>query len=411
MLGEKYVLIPLPCRADASPHLPWRTLPILPLLCLDYPDIRTSITLIFYYIRLIYLAFQFDTFSPMCYDSTSLISSAGCIMMYIIPSLFPKASRNVRRTSTGERKSMTHLSVPRTIACFASLIMVLTTSLGWARDGASLTGIQVSQDLKRITITSDGQVGEHKAFVMQSPNRLVMDLEGTTLGSAPTRLKVDRGPITEIRAGHKDSRTRIVVDFGSRPVPPYKVHRQGGAIVLALDHRAALAPKTPAAAAPQLAPGVDRPRPLHVKTEVKKPESTPKPAESASRPTDLSDLVVKSSGVKEDLVFVELADRRDPKRIYHLVVDLDKAGSRVRNVTLSDVRGNLRRFGADAKQTADKGKEVEAVQSAGPRKGNAATVQDSPAPRKFEWGLDAMRSKKSEPGLVASRSPFRNTED
>ena len=49
---------------------------------------------------------------------------------------------------------MTPVSIPRMIACFASLIMLLTTSPAWARDIASLTGIQVSPDLGRITITS-----------------------------------------------------------------------------------------------------------------------------------------------------------------------------------------------------------------------------------------------------------------
>jgi hypothetical protein len=250
-------------------------------------------------------------------------------------------------------------------------------------------------------------VGQHKAFVMQSPNRLVMDLEGTSLGSVPPHVKLERGPIEEIRLGQKDSRTRVVVDFGSRPVPPFKVHRQDKTVVLTLDHKAALVLRTPPAKAQPIAPGVERARPLNIKPESKRAETTPKVTEGAPRASDLSDLVVKSSGTKEDLVFVELADRRDPKRIYHLVIDYDKNGSKVRNVTLSDVRGNLRKFGSNAQVKGDKGKEADPAQAAGPRKGNACVAQASPEPRKFQWGLDATRgSDNDESGSVASKSPF-----
>jgi len=77
---------------------------------------------------------------------------------------------------------------------------------------------------------------------------------------------------------------------------------------------------------------------------------------------------------------------------------------------LSDVRGNLRRFDADAREGVANGKDVEPGQATGPRKANASVAQESPVPRKFQWGLEGMQAKRNESGLVASRSPFRNAE-
>lgn len=294
----------------------------------------------------------------------------------------------------------------RMMTCFASLIVLCTTSLGWTGDAVTLLGVQVSPD-GQIILKSDGTVSKHNAFIMQSPNRLVMDFEDTRIGKMPAHFKIDRDPIREIRLGHKDARTRVVVDFGSHTVPPFKVHRQDKAVIVAFEPGSVGVqgkPPFPTQTMPlRMQAG---PQALNGRPDFRKPATASQPTALPARQSTLSDLVVKTSGTKDDLVFVELADRRDPTRTYRLVVDVDKSGSKVRNVTLSDAQGNLRRFDTGARSLSENSSTSKVTLNAGPRKGIAQAERESAVKPKFQWGMDAVRRDEPEEGLVAVQSPF-----
>ncbi len=48
--------------------------------------------------------------------------------------------------------------------------------------------------------------------------------------------------------------------------------------------------------------------------------------------------------MSDDLIFVELADRKDPTRAYRLVMDFDYDSLQLRTATFSDASGNVKRF-------------------------------------------------------------------
>jgi hypothetical protein len=197
------------------------------------------------------------------------------------------------------------------------------------------------------------------------------------------------------------------VDFGDQPVPPFKVYRQDNTIVVALEPGSVGAPRTTSSRAPDSSFRVqtNRPQAVHTHPAVR-PGNSSGQAAARSRPAETPELLVKASGANDDLVFVELADRRDPRRTYRLVVDVDKGASRVRNVTLSDARGNLRRFDVGVRTRPEDGAETPRKPAAGPRKGAEPANSESAAEPRFQWGLDAVRNKAPEGALVAVHSPF-----
>jgi len=300
----------------------------------------------------------------------------------------------------------------RKIACLAVFFVLLAATPGWTTGFVTITGINVSPEGK-IIIETDGRIGKHNSFILQSPSRLVMDLEGARIGHVPARLKIDRGPIREVRLGQNDTRTRFVVDFGDHPTPPFKVHRYEKTTVVALE-LGSPGVGGMISARPQSAPSRGQAR-SHVSASVKPDRRTDSGSaqgvRAPTRSTVLSDLVVKETGADGDIIFVELADRRNPSQTYRLVVDMDKAFSKVQNVTLSDSQGNLRRLEAEGRsggQTNDAVAQAQPVQ--GPRRGAEQTTADSGAKPRFRWGMDAVQREKREAGFVAAGSPFSKTQ-
>ena len=48
---------------------------------------------------------------------------------------------------------------------------------------------------------------------------------------------------------------------------------------------------------------------------------------------------VKTAGVTDDLIFVELASKKDPSATYRLVIDVDVEALQVKQATVSDAQG------------------------------------------------------------------------
>jgi AMIN domain len=253
--------------------------------------------------------------------------------------------------------------------------LLLVASLGQVcfAESVNITSVHVSPDLKRISISCDGPVGKHSAFVIQKPFRLVLDLQSTGLGRTPTRIKVGRSPLNEIRLGYANSRARVVVDFGDHPVPSFKVDRQAKGLLVSLGVKAGAwqpRPKSKPAAQSQT-------KPVQPKAVSSKPSS----------PTVNSSAVsVKTAGVKDDLVFVELASKKNPKRTYRLVVDLDVDQLQVRQATVSDNQGHLKKFDLASSKSGAETPVPPQIPSVGPRKTAGPVATPSETPTKFKWG-------------------------
>ena len=167
--------------------------------------------------------------------------------------------------------------------------------------------------------------------MIQKPYRLVLDIEATGLGKIPPKINVGRNPLNEIRLGYANSRARVVMDFGDHPVPSFKVDKQSNGILVSLGVKAGAWQPRPA------------PKPA---AQLQKDPVQPKAVAPAPAPqkADSSKVSVKTAGVTDDLIFVELASKKDPKRTYRLVIDVDVEALQVRQATVSDAQGRLKSF-------------------------------------------------------------------
>lgn len=288
---------------------------------------------------------------------------------------------------------MTNLT-RRAIPILACFLVAATCNYALAVDSGRITDVRVSSDLKQVLIRGDGPLGKHSAFVINQPYRLVMDFDSAGLGELPAKIRIDKGPIGEIRLGKVNSRSRVVLDFGSNPVPPYKVLHQGNFMVITLGEGVAPIPRGGVAI-----------KPLHVAS---KPSSNVKAANSAKVPArseSPSGMSITTSGVKDNLIFMELADRNDPKRVYRVAIDFDVKANVIRHATLSDHAGNIQRFELAPRDSATRDEDKPKA-AAGPRREVTSADLGATDKPKYHWGLPSVERKEAQEQRVSSGSPF-----
>ena len=201
--------------------------------------------------------------------------------------------------------------------------------------GANIIGVQPSHDLKQIKIKFSGKAVRPHAYVVERPYRLIMDFKSTRLGHVPAKITLNRGLIREIRTGTHSSLARVVVDFGKNPAPPYKVSGRNDVVILTLGKTHQSAEKSKSAAENRVVAPKEAPT---------KSSSAPAPPDDRKSESANSPFSVKAAGLSDNLIFVELADRKDPTRTYRLVMDFDYDNLQLRTATFSDALGNVKRF-------------------------------------------------------------------
>jgi hypothetical protein len=275
-------------------------------------------------------------------------------------------------------------TLSRSILVFLPVLLVVGTAFA---DPATLTGVQLSPDLRVLTVTFQGQPGKHSAFVIENPSRLVVDFDGTSLARITTKVPVHREPVDMIRIGQENGRARVVVDFGNHSVPPFKLDRRHDSVVIHLGAGSFSGkPAPPKQQQAQIA----KPKP----PAARESRMTPPPTNLTRSPAKQNELNVKSAGIAENLIYVEVMDEKDPKRAYRLVFDLDKTDFSVRGATVSDPAGSVRRFHLVSSESMPpqpkvdliEKKEVPALESS----------ESSPSGKgKFKWGLQSQSGPQS----------------
>lgn len=275
------------------------------------------------------------------------------------------------------------------IACMCFLFM---THHAFAVTAGILTGLKITDDHKRIVVKYDGEVGRHAAFVIEQPHRLVIDFASTSLGKVTRRINLDGQGIEEIRLGQTPSRARLVVDFGDNPVPTFKIQRMDGVILVMLGSGT-----TP--------PGV--------LTKSDRPQRKPKAKQAGVRVTrrvsakgrSSSSMMVKQAGVADDLVYVELARRESPNKTYRLVIDCDLKELLVRQASLSDAAGTVKRFEVAERLQHKVASREQPRPGGGPGRANGEAV--SADRTKLKWGLPSVRARQPQEARDRKRGPFR----
>jgi hypothetical protein len=305
-----------------------------------------------------------------CPETSPGVGRLGC----------PRQSVLIAHQRVDMKLSLLRHSVPP-LAC-----LLLTAHCGhaWAAESANITSVQVAPDLKQVSIKCDGPVGKHSAFVIQKPYRLVLDLDSTGLGKIPPKINVGRNPLNEIRLGYANSRARVVMDFGDHPVPSFKIDRQNNSLLVSLGATS----------------GAWQPRPASKPAaQVQRNPVQPKavaPARVAQK-ADSSKVLVKTAGVTDDLIFVELASKKDPKLTYRVVIDLDVEELQVRQASVSDALGNVKRFDLASSKSGNETDMPSISPSVGPRRTAGPTSAPSADHPKFKWGVHAGENRQVKP--------------
>ncbi len=193
----------------------------------------------------------------------------------------------------------------------SAFIGLLLGSISWCSEaGASgeITEINVTPDSKRISVRADGQIGRHAVFALENPNRLVLDIEDTGV-SRETTISGTIASGLEIRTARKGSGSRVVMNFGNRPVPEHRIRTVGNYLLLFMEGwgvPAGASSRTPA-----------------YKERSPEPQPRQEPVLSSS-----PDLQIKSAEVTNGLIVLKVANRAYPERIFkiELGVDFDQLG-------------------------------------------------------------------------------------
>ena len=260
--------------------------------------------------------------------------------------------------------------------CQAPLEMSPETLVG------SISSVRISPDLRQIEVRGDAVLGRHTAFALDRPHRLVVDFDKTSLGKVPSKIKLEKPPINEIRLDNLEDRARLVIDFGAYPVPPYAIERQDNMAVIALGETPFHGPL------PKLENIQDsqsKPQKRHITNLMPDPikNSAVPPALKASEDSLQSQYAVKKDIPSNDeILLTDLQGPQNPLQTYHLAVDPDLKDQTFKSVSLSSLNGKVKRsemsgFTESGQSSNDRVSQV-ASGSVGPRKvGPSNTVHDS----------------------------------
>jgi len=289
-----------------------------------------------------------------------------------------------------------------------------------------ITNVQVSPDQKQIVIKGDKALGTHSAFAFENPYRLVIDFEDTGLGKVPLKIKIDKPPMNEIRLGKNGHRTRLVVDFGEYPVPPFMVERKGNLAGVALGNvptDTRMIQKNSKVESVAKSYHASTPQPQGHVAPKKQVISAPTPAgppaglhSTAVKKNEQSSFTVKQSLVTNNLLLVELQDRKQPSETYRIVVDLNLNDMTVRNASISNSGGVVKRF--DLVESGSKVAQDNTIPeetshgpvTIGPRKKSNPIIEEKPDNRqKYSW--DSENTTSSEANHVTQQpvnsNPFK----
>ncbi len=287
--------------------------------------------------------------------------------------------------------------MPGRVPFTAGILICLCLAAGPVLSAGTITDLHVGPDGRHVIVKVDGLAGDHNAFTLRSPSRLVVDFDETAIGSVPARRVVKRGPIREVRIGYADGRARLVIDFGARSGLPYKVHKEANRVLIAFakpresEARAAASRKPSARATPA----------VHAKREVK----PKRPARAAvNRNGARGALLLKSAGMEGDRIVLELArsDGRGGPAKLTVRVDLEKF--EIEKAVLVDRQG--RRAALAPSRKHDNDVEFTDSDEAKPEKKAARSGPvRSQEQKKYRWGMPAVRTRGPVKEPPAARRP------
>src|SRR5262245_26756084 len=166
--------------------------------------------------------------------------------------------------------------IPIVLVVLSLALALLLPTSSWAQtEPARLSDVTVTPHPDSVTVfVKTSREPQYKADLVDSPSRLVIDLENTVYAWRKTPLSVGKAPVKQVRGGqYRQGVARLVLDL-SRSVG-YAIREESNGLAIVIPTAAAPAAATPAAAAApsgpaaavaaaQDAPPAAAPRPVQI---------------------------------------------------------------------------------------------------------------------------------------------------
>lgn len=341
------------------------------------------------------------------------------------------------------------------------LLALLFISIGpidLALSRGVILGVDVSRDLNSVTIKKRGDLGRYNAFVINAPNRLVIDFRSARLGRIHRRIRVERPPLEEIRFGIRGSGARVVLDFGSSQTPTYNIISSGNEVKISLNRvdvpresmlrtpsrsrssgsfsqRIPISGQASVETGSSLFKKEEKKAPLRqrlnstrsvrdsslLNKRIEKPSAIrstikPKPqperVELTNRNTDFK---VTEAGATERSFYLELANRKNPQKFYRIAFEFDPSKPSIGPIQLINSQGAISRFLASRINPADVSQPATVNLKKNPKPvesevGHIEETDEAPEPpvekRQYGWGkteqTDSSEKVKPGPGRPVS---------
>lgn len=255
------------------------------------------------------------------------------------------------------------------IAVVAVFFPVFLAIAPWAvaQPGPVITDVKISPAGDHVLLTSTGPISAHEDFLVGNPNRLVIDFIGARFGRVDTIRPPQGAPVHSIRFSPRPDSARMIVDFGTNPVPPYRIHRENTRAVVILEGRAGSVRQRKPPRARQLQ-STKKPAAKRAVTETNQQCAKP-------------DIGVASAHVEENTIVVELAGPGESKEKRTLILKIDENPLRIVSASLHKNPP----VKAQMKGSSEVPKRPGNVEH-GPRKSSPAKQKAAPDEKKYQWG-------------------------
>src|SRR5436309_4742666 len=170
--------------------------------------------------------------------------------------------------------------MPIVLVVVSLALALLVPTSAWA-DPARLSDVTVTPHPDSVTVfVKTSREAQYKADLVDSPSRLVIDLENTVYAWRKTPLNVGKDPVKQVRGGqYRQGVARLVLDLSRSVGYAIREESDGLAIVIPTAAPPAAAARSAAAAAgpaAQEAPPAPAPRPVQI-AQATPPAAPPAP--------------------------------------------------------------------------------------------------------------------------------------
>src|SRR5512132_1444901 len=141
--------------------------------------------------------------------------------------------------------------IPIVLVVVSLALVLLVPASPWAQtDPARLSAVTVTPHPDSVTVfVKTSREAQYKADLVDSPNRLVIDLENTVYAWRKTPLSVGKDPVKQVRGSqYRQGVARVVLDL-SRTVG-YAIREEPNGLAIVIPTAASAAPTVVAQASP-----------------------------------------------------------------------------------------------------------------------------------------------------------------